>query len=40
MQHCRWLRFDAEGTLFDYDRAESAALQRVFGLIGATFQTD
>lgn len=24
----RWLLFDADGTLFDYDRAESAALQR------------
>lgn len=37
MQQYRWLLFDADGTLFDYDRAESAALQRVFRLIGATF---
>lgn len=28
----RWLLFDADGTLFDYDRAEAAALAKVFEL--------
>jgi 2-haloacid dehalogenase len=37
MQQYQWLLFDADGTLFDYDRAESAAFQRVFQLIGVTF---
>lgn len=37
MQHYQWLLFDADGTLFDYDRAESAALRQVFRLIGAAF---
>jgi FMN phosphatase YigB (HAD superfamily) len=37
MRQYQWLLFDADGTLFDYDRAESAALQQVFRLIGATF---
>jgi YjjG family noncanonical pyrimidine nucleotidase len=26
----KWLLFDADGTLFDYDRAEAVALQRTF----------
>jgi YjjG family noncanonical pyrimidine nucleotidase len=29
--------FDADGTLFDYERAENAALRQVFRLIGAGF---
>jgi 2-haloacid dehalogenase len=37
MQNYQWLLFDADGTLFDYDRAEGAALRQVFHLIGATF---
>ncbi len=37
MQQYQWLLFDADGTLFDYDRAENDALQQVFRLIGATF---
>ncbi len=37
MQQYQWLLFDADGTLFDYDRAESAALQRVFQLRGAIY---
>jgi 2-haloacid dehalogenase len=37
MQQYEWLWFDADGTLFDYDRAERAAFQRAFQLIGATF---
>jgi 2-haloacid dehalogenase len=32
-----WLLFDADGTLFDYDRAESAALGQCLGQIGAEF---
>ena len=37
MQHYQWLLFDADGTLFDYDRAESVALNQVFRLIGVAF---
>ena len=37
MQQYQWLLFDADGTLFDYDRAESTALSQVFRLIGVTF---
>jgi YjjG family noncanonical pyrimidine nucleotidase len=38
MQHdYQWLLFDADGTLFDYDKAESAALNQVFRLIGVAF---
>ncbi|MGP8200741.1 MAG: YjjG family noncanonical pyrimidine nucleotidase [Limisphaerales bacterium] len=37
MQHYKWLLFDADGTLFDYDRAENAALNQVFQLIGVAF---
>jgi 2-haloacid dehalogenase len=37
MKRYQWLLFDADGTLFDYDRAESAALVRVFELTGAAF---
>jgi 2-haloacid dehalogenase len=33
----RWLLFDADGTLFDYDRAESAALAQVFEQMGVPF---
>lgn len=37
---CRypWLLFDADGTLFDYDRAETAALARAFARVGARFE--
>lgn len=34
----RWLLFDADGTLFDYDRAERAALEQALGQIGVSFQ--
>jgi len=34
----RWLLFDADGTLFDYDRAESAALEQAFSQIGVSFE--
>jgi YjjG family noncanonical pyrimidine nucleotidase len=32
--HFDWLLFDADGTLFDYDRAESSALARTFEQFG------
>jgi 2-haloacid dehalogenase len=34
----RWLLFDADGTLFDYDRAERAALEQALGQIGILFE--
>jgi 2-haloacid dehalogenase len=37
MQRYQWLLFDADGTLFDFERAEVAALEQAFGLIGITF---
>jgi 2-haloacid dehalogenase len=33
----RWLLFDADGTLFDYDRAERTALEQALGQIGVSF---
>jgi 2-haloacid dehalogenase len=33
----RWLLFDADGTLFDYERAEISALSSAFAQIGVTF---
>ena len=33
----KWLLFDADGTLFDYDRAEGAALQDTFELLGLPY---
>lgn len=40
MQRYQWLLFDADGTLFDYDRAESVALEQAFRLVGVTFNPD
>jgi len=37
MQLYRWLLFDADGTLFDYDRAESGASREAFRLTGVPF---
>jgi 2-haloacid dehalogenase len=37
MQCYQWLLFDADGTLFDYERAESIALEQAFQRIGVTF---
>jgi FMN phosphatase YigB (HAD superfamily) len=37
MQRYQWLLFDADGTLFDSDRAEVTALEQAFGLIGVAF---
>ncbi len=34
----QWLLFDADGTLFDYDRAEKNALQNTFGQLGYPFE--
>jgi putative hydrolase of the HAD superfamily len=34
----RWLLFDADGTLFDYDRAERAALEQALSEIGVSFE--
>ena len=33
----RWLLFDADGTLFDYDRAERGALEQTLARIGVAF---
>ena len=35
--HYRWLLFDADGTLFDYDGAERVALGQALGQIGVSF---
>ena len=35
-----WLLFDADGTLFDYDRAETFALRQSFTQIDAPFDAD
>jgi YjjG family noncanonical pyrimidine nucleotidase len=37
MQPYQWLLFDADGTLFDYDKAESIALREAFRRIDVTF---
>lgn len=37
MAHYRWLLFDADGTLFDYDAAERTALERSFREIDQPF---
>ncbi|MCI0398117.1 MAG: YjjG family noncanonical pyrimidine nucleotidase [Chloroflexi bacterium] len=34
----QWLLFDADGTLFDYDRAEATALEQSFRQAGAPFE--
>jgi 2-haloacid dehalogenase len=34
----RWVLFDADGTLFDYDAAETAALEQTFRASGQPFQ--
>ena len=37
MQRYQWLLFDADGTLFDFDRSESIALEEAFRLQGVAF---
>jgi 2-haloacid dehalogenase len=39
-KHYPWLWFDADGTLFDYDRAEKTALQRVFQSLNTPFEPE
>ena len=39
-KHYPWLWFDADGTLFDYDRAESAALRSTFESLDLRFEDD
>ena len=34
-----WLLFDADGTLFDYDRAEATALEQAFAECGTEFDS-
>ena len=36
-KHYPWLWFDADGTLFDYNRAEATALQKAFALLSLQF---
>jgi 2-haloacid dehalogenase len=36
----RWLLFDADGTLFDYDKAERTALEQALARIGVSFIPD
>ncbi len=40
MSRYRWIIFDADGTLFDYERAEAGALATTFRQYGLTFDTD
>ncbi len=40
MQSYDWLLFDADGTLFDYDRAEASALGRSFAEAGVSFSAE
>lgn len=37
-KHYPWLFFDADGTLFDYDRAEATALRKSFALHDLQFE--
>ena len=37
-KHYPWLWFDADGTLFDYNRAEATALQKAFELLSVQFE--
>lgn len=39
-KHYPWLWFDADGTLFDYNRAEAIALQKAFEFLSPQFQED
>ncbi len=39
-QSYRWLLFDADGTLFDYDRAEAKALEATFQNFGLPFSDE
>jgi 2-haloacid dehalogenase len=37
-KHYPWLFFDADGTLFDYNRAEATAFRKAFGLLQIQFE--
>jgi 2-haloacid dehalogenase len=37
-KHYPWVWFDADGTLFDYNRAEATALQKAFELLSLQFE--
>lgn len=37
-KHYPWLWFDADGTLFDYNRAEATALRKAFELLSLQFE--
>ncbi len=37
-KHYRWLLFDADGTLFDYARAETTSLRNTFRLLSLPFE--
>lgn len=37
-KHYQWLLFDADGTLFDYNQAESIALKLTFQFVNAPFE--
>ncbi|MDQ3003953.1 MAG: YjjG family noncanonical pyrimidine nucleotidase [Chloroflexota bacterium] len=39
-KHYPWLWFDADNTLFDYDRAEGSALKNTFGSLDLRFEDD
>ena len=39
-KHYPWLWFDADGTLFDYERAEGSALKNTFGSLDLRFEDD
>jgi len=39
MQRYQWLLFDADGTLFDFDRSQAIALEEVFRLQQVPFQS-
>lgn len=39
-KHYPWLWFDADGTLFDYDRAEKTALQQAFQSVNTPFEPE
>ena len=39
-KHYPWLWFDADNTLFDYDRAEGLALKNTFGSLELRFEDD
>jgi phosphoglycolate phosphatase-like HAD superfamily hydrolase len=39
-RHYPWLWFDADGTLFDYNRAEGIALRKAFQSVNMPFKDE